>query len=286
MTLFKKRQPQVEVLGLSLPSMDLTREGDVQALSELFDSRTAVIMCAGKKKQLGDTLENFTQNLKMVVNICNLLSHRPVKRFLYFSSAEVYGVDISEPRVTEDTPVRPMSYYGIGKYASECVLQTTVQDQKNTSLLILRPPLVYGPGDKSRGYGPSGFLWAAVNSRKITLWGDGSELRDFVYVEDIAQIVRQLTFHKFTGVVNIATGRSSTFRETLEIVARMAPARISIDSRARTKPKVNIGFDNSLLLKLLPNLTFTPLDEGLHRTLDAELSLLEEPGPQKIAKGS
>ena len=61
-----------------------------------------------------------------------------------------------------------------------------------TSLLILRPALVYGKEDLSYSYGPTGFIYKAINFEELVLWGDGSELREFIYVEDVAKIVDQL----------------------------------------------------------------------------------------------
>lgn len=270
MRCFANHSTEVEVVGRSLPTVDLTKEREVATLVELFDLNTAVIMCAAIKKQLGDSLEIFSQNLQMVVNLCHLLQDRPVRRFVYFSSAAVYGEDLHNTNITEKTPVRPTSYYGIGKYTCERLLSKIIGAQADSSLLVLRPPLVYGPGDRSKGYGPSGFGWAAANGREITLWGDGSEHREFIFVEDLAKIVRRLTFHEYDGVVNVASGKSYTFKDALEIVFHLAPSGPQIGSRPRTKEKVDHGFNNKLLVELLPDVSFTTLEEGIKRTFDAE----------------
>lgn len=269
-TYFRNQSPEIELIGLSTPLLDLTDEKQVIGLADLFDLNTAVIMCSGIKKQLGDNLEIFSQNINMVINVCNILKDRPVRRFVYFSSAEVYGDDTHNTNITEDTPVNPSSYYGIAKYTSGRLLQKVISLKEGSSLLILCPPLVYGPGDKSRGYGPSGFVWASIKRENITLWGDGSELREFIFIDDLVRLVHHLTFHNYYGIVNVASGRSYTFKNILEIISEIVSHDLLINSRSRTKMKVDHKFSNKLLLELLPDFFFTSLEDGIKQTFYTE----------------
>jgi UDP-glucose 4-epimerase len=267
---FRGHSPELELVGRSLPSLDLTKEEEATTLADLMDLKTVVVMCAAIKKQWGDSLDVFSQNVKMVTNVCRVLQSHPVRRFVYFSSAAVYGEDIHNTKINEETPINPTSFYGTAKYVSERLLQQVIGSHKNCSLLILRPPLVYGPGDRSRGYGPSGFVCSALNGEKIVLWGDGSEQREFVFVEDIAKIVHDLSFHHYTGAVNVASGESYTYENVLEILADLVPVGLQIASRPRTKEKVDHGFCNQLLVELLPDVSFSSFGDGIGRTLNAE----------------
>lgn len=279
---FRDHLTDIEVIGWSLPTVDLTKARDVATLADLFDLSTAVIMCAAIKKQLGDSLEIFSQNLKMVVNLCQLLKDRPVQQFIYFSCTAVLGEDIHNTNITEETSVCPTSYYGVGKHTGERLLYKAVEFQTESSLLALRRPLVYGPEDQSRSYGPSGFVWAAVNGRKITLWGDGTERGEFIFVEDLAKIVHRLTFHKYDGVLNVVSGRSYTLKEALDIISRLVRFGLQIGSPTRTKRKVDHGFNNRLLTELLPSFSFTDLEDGIKRTFDAEHQAMRENIEEKV----
>ena len=270
MKCFCNQSPEIELIGRSFPLLDLTKEKEALALADFFDLETAVVMCAAVKRQFGDTQENFLRNLTMVMNLCHILKDHPVRRLVYFSSAAVYGEDIHNMKITEETPIHPKSYYGIAKYVSECLLRKVIDNQKQNSLLILRPSLIYGPGDEGESYGPSGFIRAAIRREKITLWGDGSEQREFIFVEDLTKIVYRLTFHEYDGVVNVASGKSYTFRDALEIISRLAPLELQTTSRPRTKEKVGNGFCNKVLVKLLPDVSFTSLEEGIKHTYEAE----------------
>ena len=76
-------------------------------------------MCSFIKKQYGDNIDLFKKNMAMIMNLCRVIEERPIKRFIYFSSVEVYGDDIENTDITELTPVNPSTYYGVAKYAGE-----------------------------------------------------------------------------------------------------------------------------------------------------------------------
>jgi UDP-glucose 4-epimerase len=266
----KRELPEIEVIGRAPTSLDLTQENEARSLAKLFDSYTAVVMLAATKRQFGDNLDTYSRNVQMVINLCRLLQERPVARILYFSSAAVYGEDVHNTAITEETCVRPTSYYGAAKYAAECLLRKVFSTQPESSLLVLRPPLIYGPGDHGETYGPSGFVRAVIRGAKITLWGDGTEMREFIFVEDLVRIVTQLIFHEASGVVNVASGAKYTFRGALDIALALAPRQVEVASRPRTKRSVDNAFCNERLLELLPQFAFTALESGMRQTYEID----------------
>ncbi len=262
---FRERFPAVELAGYSAPEMDLTHAEDADSLAGFLDLRTAVVMLAGVKRQFGDNLDTFSQNVQMAANLCRLLERRPVRRLVFFSSAAVYGEEVQNPGISEETPVHPTSLYGAAKYASECLFQKIVGGHGQSSLLILRPPLIYGPGDTGSGYGPSGFVTAAVNGEPITLWGDGTEKREFLFIDDVVEIVGRLALGRWSGVLNVASGKSCTYVDILNGISKTLGSRPSIASRPRTKDKVDHGFSNATLARLFPGFRFTAIEEGIRR---------------------
>lgn len=230
-------------------------------------------MCSAIKRQSGDTLENYEKNVAMAANVSRQIDATPAGRFIYFSSAAVYGEDVENTAITEKTPVEPTSYYGMAKYASERLLLKAAGTR--TPLVLLRPATIYGPEEPGRPYGPTGFLRAALAGEKVTLWGDGDEFREFVFIDDACEAVAGLLDHSFCGPLNLATGRSVSFRDVLAAVAKIAPAPAT-DSRPRSKRRVDHGFDNALLRATLPSLKFTPLNDALTTTRETVL-----PGAQR-----
>jgi len=267
----QEKYPNIELVGRALPSIDFTKEEELIALKDFFDTNTAVIMLAAIKPNIGNDLEAFTRNVQMVVNLCKLLQKNPVARLVYFSSAAVYGEDVHNLHITEETPINSRSYYGIAKYSCERLLWKTFNEQnneqKNSSLLILRPPVIYGPGEKEVIYNPAGFVKKALNHEKITLWGDGSEKREFIFIDDIIRIVDYFIFHDYKGILNVASGKSYTFKEIIRTLSKLG-LKAQLDSCKRTKEKVDNAFDNKLFVKLMPGFKFTSLEEGIKKVLD------------------
>ncbi|MBI5799773.1 MAG: NAD(P)-dependent oxidoreductase [Verrucomicrobia bacterium] len=261
--------PDTEIVGRALPALDLTVGEQADRLASLFTPNTAVISLAAIKRQLGDTLDSFTANLKISTNLARLLARHPVARFIYLSSAAVYGEETTDTRITEETAPRAASYYGMAKLASELLLRKAAEQNGQTSLLCVRPPLIYGPGDQG-GYGPTGFIQSALRGEPIVLWGDGTELREFIYVADAVRALGELLFQDCTGVLNLASGRSHNYLDALAAVERCVPLRQPMTQRPRSKGKADHGFDNARLRALLPSSEFTSLAEGIRLTVEAQ----------------
>ena len=132
--------------------------------------------------------------------------------------------------------------------------------------MILRPPLIYGKNDRSRGYGPTGFTYKAIESDEIILWGDGSEFREFVFVDDVSRVIHRLLNNNFSGILNIVSGRSYTFRKIVDLLIKISKSDINISLRQRSKEKVNHHYSNVLLKKVITDFQFTQLDDGLTKT--------------------
>lgn len=252
---------EIEIIGKSFPEFNLVENAFF--LEEYFDMNTAVIMCAAVKKQFGDSLDNFQQNVAMVENVCKVLENCPVNRFIYFSSAAVYGESIQYDFITEDTPIEPQTYYGIAKFTSEKLLQKVI----SKGLVILRPPVIYGPGDMA-AYGPSGFLQATLNGEEIVMWGDGSEMREFIFVDDVVAVVEKMLFSEYQGMLNVASSQSYSYQDILKVIEEKTKQSLRLRSKERTQPKVDHYFDNRQLLELLPGFRFTSLSEGVQKMID------------------
>ena len=267
---FRQLSPGLQVAGLSYPELDLTRLDAARGvLTSYMDTSTVLIVLSGIKRQLGDTPEIFHKNLSMIVNLGQLLEARPVARVVFVSSGAVYGEEIDDRAISEDTPVHPVSYYGIAKYASEGLLERVCR-AKGISFVSVRPPLVYGPGDASSCYGPVVFVRTALAGKPITLWGEGDELREFLYVGDLARIIHGLALQQADGVVNAVTGRSRTFRDIMSALETSLGKPLRVESKPRSKRKVDNAYDNARLKQLLPGFSFTSLEDGVKMTLEAE----------------
>jgi len=264
MKLLKQRNPEIEIIGKSSRDLDLTRKHQVKMLTNIIDLNTIVIMLSFNAKQSGAGINDFVQNIKMTENLCRLMEKHPPKRLVFFSSQVVYGENTHNTNTTEKTKVDPTSYYGMAKFISERLFWKTFDSLKQCSLLIVRIPRVYGPGANRNDYGPTMFTYNALKKDPITIWGDGLELRDYVFIDDLIDIVDNLLFNTFDGIVNIASGETYSFIDVLKTVESVCKCKVKVEYKQRTRSKVDHVFNIDNLRTLIGDYKFTPLDEGIN----------------------
>jgi UDP-glucose 4-epimerase len=157
-----------------------------------------------------------------------------IKKVVFASSAAVYG-DVTEMPVSEETPRQPMSPYGIDKLASELALDyyAAVHGVPTTALRFFN---VYGPRqDPSSPYSGviSIFADRAKAGRPLTIFGDGSQTRDFVYVGDVVRaIVAGLADGNSRAVINVGTGGEITVLELARTVVELCGGTSQITHEA------------------------------------------------------
>ena len=258
-----------EIVGISTNQVNLLENNSSHILSEIIPSNSVVIMCVGIKKQLGDNLEIFRDNLSIIKNFSEAMIKSKPAKILFISSTSVYGEDVVyDHNISEETPVQPRTYYGIAKYTAERILKKVCRDNQ-LHLIILRPPLVYGKDDLSMGYGPTGFTYKYVNGEKIVLWGNGSEYREFIYIDDVGKIICRLINNNFSGTLNLVSGKSYTYEDVLNKLKKITNSHTNIESRERSKDKVDHHYSNKLIQTILGDFRFTILEEGLNKTYRA-----------------
>jgi nucleoside-diphosphate-sugar epimerase len=198
-------------------------------------------------------------NLRMAECVCAALAAQPVAQLVYISSDAVYSDDANP--VTERSCQQPSSLHGVMHLAREVMLRVALKQP----LAILRPTLIYGAKDPHNGYGPNRFRRLAVRGETITLFGEGEEKRDHVYVDDVAALVSAVLHHCSKGTLNIATGRSVSFRQVAEWVIDVAGRSVEIRGTPRQNPIIHRHFDITDCLKAFPEFHYVPLQEGLAR---------------------
>jgi len=144
-----------------------------------------------------------------------------------------------------------------------------VAKERGIPFCVLRPSAIYGAGDTHNSYGPNRFIRTALNAGTIRLFGDGEEQRDHVYIDDVVAVITRALETRFTGVLNVVTGRAVPFRDVAACVARHVGGTVVIESALRTGPVTHRPFDTAKLCSVFPTLTMTSLDEGVAKTVAA-----------------
>ena len=272
---FEKYEKNVKLITCSPPEYDLLNQNSLKKLNTIITKNSTIIVCSGLKKQRGDNLDNFNKNILMISNLISFIEIKNINQFIYFSSAEVYGEDINDMSINENSVTKPTSYYGIAKLTLEDILVKYFSNYPSVNLMILRPALVYGLNEEDTFYGPSGFIKKALNGEVIELWGDGTELREFVFIDDLITILIKLMRIKFTGKINIVNGKSYSFVHILEII-KSINKNITITSKKRSRVKVDQGYDNGLLKSLLPEFKNRNISEIIKLIYQSEKNLSQK----------
>ena len=201
-------------------------------------------------------------NIKLAANIVAALVASPVAHVVNVSSDAVYA-DQAEP-LTEASCAAPSSYHGVMHLAREVMFAAEL----STDLAILRPSLLYGADDPHNGYGPNRFRRQANAGEDITLFGEGEERRDHVFIDDVAELVFRVLTHRSVGVLNTATGEVHNFRDIAEKVRALAGADVAVAGSPRVGPMPHNGyrpFDPAATQAAFPDFAYTSLSEGLAR---------------------
>ncbi|PTX62554.1 UDP-glucose 4-epimerase [Melghirimyces profundicolus] len=192
-----------------------------------------------------------------------------VGKFIYASSAAVYGNPQYLP-IDEQHPVSPLSPYGISKLTPESYIRT-YGELYGLSYTIFRYANVYGIRQVPHGEGAviSIFIDRLLRGESLTIFGDGEQTRDYIYVEDIAR-ANLAALEKGEGqTMNIGTGVSTSLNDLVKILEGIRGEKIDVEygpERAGDIKHSYFCIDRAKeILNWAPR---TGLEEGLRRTLE------------------
>jgi UDP-glucose 4-epimerase len=224
------------------------------------------------RASIRDPGENFRVNADATLSLLEAMRSGSRGRFIYVSSSEVYGA-APAGRFSEDTLPAPTTVYGAGKLAGE-LLALAYHRTYEMDTLVVRPFNNYGP--RSHFEGDSGevipkFILRALAGHALLLHGDGTQTRDFMYVEDTAEWLCELAEldELHGGVFNIGYGREVTVNEL---------ARLIVDGTGSRSPVEHVAPRPGDVPRLLADVArvrshaaFVPrvgFEDGLARTIE------------------
>jgi UDP-glucose 4-epimerase len=217
------------------------------------------------RKSVADPAYDARANVAGTASVLEAARVAGARRVLFASTGgALYGESVPLP-TPEDAPLAPFSPYGASKAAAETYLALYTR-LHGLSTLALRFGNVYGP--RQDPHGEAGviaiFSGAKVEGRRATVYGDGSQTRDYVYVGDVVSGFLAAAESDATGAVNIGTGVETSVRELVEAIgveADFAPARTGEVARS--------CLDVSRAAEQLGWRAEVALADGLERTLTA-----------------
>lgn len=183
-----------------------------------------------------DPVFDVKTNLVGTLSLIKLMEENNVKRLVYLSSGgTVYGNQANSP-ISEDTALMPVSNYGATKASVEHFINVANFSGKISSA-ILRVSNPYGEGQKYSG--GQALIAAVLNNvlagKPTPIFGDGSSIRDYLYVKDLARLVSLVVSESAEGVFNAGSGEGVSIMEilnTIELVTGRNIAKAWHESRS------------------------------------------------------
>lgn len=208
-------------------------------------------------------------NIRGLINLLEASRLTGVKRIIFASSAAVYG-DTAILPIHEGCKKRPVSFYGESKLTGEHYLNL-YYEHFNLEYVALRYGNVYGErqGDSGEGGVISIFLNRLVASQGLTVYGDGNQTRDFIYVKDVAAANYQALFAQSANrSYNISTMKETSLQELIELLIQIAGKQPEVtNNAARDKDIRRSVLDNQAAVNELHWQPTYTLREGLYSML-------------------
>lgn len=218
-----------------------------------------------------DKSDDITRNLAPSVKLLDLCRDAGVKRVIFASSGgTVYGIPKVVP-TNEEAPLRPITAYGINKACFESYLHLYrhLYGLDYRVLRIANPYGYYQTAVKNQGV-VARFALNAIQGRPLELWGDGSVIRDYIFVDDVVQaFVTSATHESKDRVFNIGSGKGRSLNEVIEILERTLGEPVEV--RRYAGRHVDVPRSVLDITRARNQLGWSPtvqFEEGVSRTLD------------------
>lgn len=249
----------------------------------------AVIHMAGLiivPESVEDPIKYCQNNVIGTVSFLESMRKANVKKIIFSSSACVYGKPEKLP-IKEDAPVHPDNPYGASKASIETYLQTynAVFDFDSIILRYFNP---YGPGEhhNPETHAVPNFIKAALSKEPIPLYWKGEQIRDFIYIEDLAQAHIDVLNLKGHQIFNVGTQTSVKVKDVIDEIFKIVGYKVAIDDLGKRPGDVAANYASSeKLQKAVGWRAKVSLSEGLQRTVGYyKLPKAKSPrlGPQSI----
>jgi len=199
---------------------------------------------AAEANQIAGCNSNITFTEKLLA-----LPWKGLKKIIFISTVDVYA-NVNDP-ISETTPTMPPSLYGLSKLYCERMVSLFAAERGITSQ-ALRIGHVYGPGEERYAKVLPKAIQNIVAGKDVELWGEGKELRSFIYIDDVvAAIIKAVELQEEPGVINVVSGNAVAIRDLLETLIYIGGRKTGMVQREFKGATRDLVFDNAKLKRYL-----------------------------------
>lgn len=263
---FRDRNPLVTYHIQSVPSVELC-----ERLASEADVIVYLACGVRTQDQLCESLEEIERDIRF---LCVFLKgiRKLSNKFIYISSGgAIYGESPGGMGSVETDVCRPRSAYGLLKLTQEGYVNTLLSSSC-CRYVILRPTNLYGP--RQNPLSPQGvvsvLLFKAIKGEMLTVYGDGTAVRDFLYVSDLVSAILLCSRAEISGeTFNVGSGRAVTINELIDSIRSVSGLNFNCQYLPRRGLDLSSAYlDVSKIESILGWRAEMPFDQGIRLTLE------------------
>lgn len=164
-------------------------------------------------------MQGYGRDFLQTVKLCGMLIEQKTNMIFLSSGGTVYGIQEKQPIVEEALPI-PINHYGSVKLCIESVIRT-FNTQLHTKMRIARISNPYGPGqDYHKGVGfIDAAIKKAINGETLEIWGDGENVRDYIYIDDVCKMIYALIeYEGEEEVFNLSSNEGVSQNQVIQVL--------------------------------------------------------------------
>lgn len=209
--------PGEQTTGVELVTNDIRDRQACVATAQGMDVIVHLAANTGVGPSVEDPAQDMEANVVGTFNMLEAARHKEIKRFVFASSGAPVGE--CEPPIHEELAAHPVSPYGASKLAGEGYCSAFYRTF-GVETVSLRFGNVYGPGSGHKSSVVAKFIRKAMAGETLEIYGDGSQTRDFIYIDDLIHAIRLSESTPNVGgeVFQIATNKETTISEMTDIL--------------------------------------------------------------------
>ena len=178
--------------------------------------------------------EDCETNVLGTLNVLEAARLHEVKKFIFASSGAPLGEQ--EPPIHEEKVPNPLSPYGASKLAGEGYC-SAYNGSFGLKTVALRFGNVYGPRSEHKNSVVAKFIKRAIQGKKLIVYGDGKQTRDFIYIDDLVNVVLKASVAQVGGeIIHIATNKEHTVNEILDFLKEIFQENYNINVKSSQAP--------------------------------------------------
>lgn len=249
----KKLNNEFNIFGFNSKNCNLLEYKHIEKTLRTIENIDCIIFCSSITRLKENTIFSLEKNVLMSINVAKFIENYPIKQLIFLSSIDIYGN--TEEEYTEDLVPNPNDYYAKSKSISEIILKEAIK-KHNTKLFIPRLSGVFGKNDnnKSTIYD---LVSSALNKKEITLFNNGEDTRDYIYIDFLIEIIRNAINREYEGILNIATGKSYSIKTISQLIINLIDNNVKLilknDKNNSRNKKINFNISKLKNSNLITN---------------------------------